>query len=538
MDRRTLLKRAALLAGLPVLQSCERVLSWGLPVRVNRPGMAAGHQLRNGMQPPAPIQTHRCDVAIIGSGAAGLFAGWRLAKSGLTDVVILNGPEPDGNAAGGAFGDYRYPTGAHYLPLPSAESTHVRELLADMGVIEGDPFTTRPVYDERVLVHAPDERLWVDGQWQSGLMPHLGQDATALAEQARFLAEVAHLRSKRGSDGRKVFCIPLALSSTDPAYTRLDQMSFAVWLDTRGYRSAGLRWYLDYCCRDDYGSDLAHTSAWAGLHYFCSRHGQAANAEDGAVLTWPDGLSPLIRHMRSRIGTARQWPGMAWRVQDSAQGVSVDFLDDRGQSQRLIARKVILAVPLHVALHLYPQMADIGFTRDHLPPRAPWLVGNFLIDQFPYEPIDMPLAWDNVVYGSHSLGYVVSTHQMILQGKPPMSVFTAYHAFADADPLATRRWLEHAPDDALFDVISDDLHTVYGWRFRQNLTKAELTVRAHAMASPSPGFLANTGLHALRNHDGAVLFAHSDLSGLSLFEEASWWGEQAAQRILQSSHVA
>ena len=133
MRRREVLQLAAALAGLPVLSGCERVMRLGLPLRLNRPGMAAGHRLRGGMTPPPPRETRRCRVAIVGSGVAGLFAAWRLRKEGFDDVVVLDGPEPDGNAAAGAFGGYRYPTGAHYLPLPSMESRHVRELLAEMG---------------------------------------------------------------------------------------------------------------------------------------------------------------------------------------------------------------------------------------------------------------------------------------------------------------------------------------------------------------------------------------------------------------------
>ena len=52
------------------------------------------------------------------------------------------------------------------------------------------------------------------------------------------------------------------------------------------------------------------------------------------------------------------------------------------------------------------------------------------------------------------------------------------------------------------------------------------------MATPRPGFLHNAGLRALRSLDGPILFAHSDLSGFSVFEEASWWGYQAAIRAL------
>ena len=46
------------------------------------------------------------------------------------------------------------------------------------------------------------------------------------------------------------------------------------------------------------------------------------------------------------------------------------------------------------------------------------------------------------------------------------------------------------------------------------------------------GSLSNAGLAALRDVDGQILFAHADLSGYSVFEEAAWWGVTAAARIL------
>jgi hypothetical protein len=159
-------------------------------------------------------------------------------------------------------------------------------------------------------------------------------------------------------------------------------------------------------------------------------------------------------------------------------------------------------------------------------------VGNVLLDRFPAEPASQPLAWDNVVYGSRSLGYVVATHQLIRAALPERTVFTTYHAFADAPAATTRQWLAAASADALFAQATADLYAVYGPRLRRHMLAARLTVRAHAMASPQPGFLANPGLAALRAVDGPILFAHADLSGLSLFEEAAWWGDIAAQRVL------
>ncbi len=46
------------------------------------------------------------------------------------------------------------------------------------------------------------------------------------------------------------------------------------------------------------------------------------------------------------------------------------------------------------------------------------------------------------------------------------------------------------------------------------------------------GSLANPGLAALREADGRLLFANSDLSGYSVFEEAAGWGDRAGRRAL------
>lgn len=240
---------------------------------------------------------------ILGSGIAGLSAAWKLGKLGHEDFLLLDGPEAFGNAAGSRYGDLACPTGAHYLPLPGPESTHVREMLLDLGIILRDADKDQPYYDERFILHGPEERLLRGGEWHEGLVP---TDAGDAAEHKAFFEEMARLRHVRGSDGRRAFVFPLALSSNDPSFSALDRVSFAQWLGDQGYRSATLRWYLDYCCRDDYGAGLDRVSAWAGIHYFAGRWGQAANAGENALLTWPGGLAPLAEALASRAGPRRR----------------------------------------------------------------------------------------------------------------------------------------------------------------------------------------------------------------------------------------
>ena len=499
------------------------------------PGMAMGHALRDHASLPPPSGTLRTGVVILGSGAAGLAAGWQLAQGGRKDFILLAGPEALGNAAGGAFADLAYPKGAHYLPLPSMESTHVRQMLAAMGVIEANPYALKPTFDERVLVHAPDERVFANGHWQDGLLPQAGISAAEHQQQTRFFRFTDQLKTQTGNDGRRVFCIPVALSSQDPHWRALDKLSFAQWLDANAYHAPGLRTYLDYACRDDFGALCSQVSAWAGLHYFAARAGQAANASEGAVLTWPGGLSPLAQHLA--LASNSQWQdGMAVRVDETASGVRVLCAQQTSAGWRTFnieADHAICAMPLHVAQYVLPQIRSYGFDpQAHLPAHAAWVVSSFLMDGFPPEAPGVPLAWDNVVQGGRGLGYVVSTHQNITWAPPAKTVFTAYQVYSDRSPADARRWLMQATPHELYAEAACDLELVYGRHLQLRAEALDITVRGHAMATPTPGFLGNAGLAALREVDQKVLFAHSDLSGFSVFEEASWWGVSAAKRLL------
>jgi hypothetical protein len=54
----------------------------------------------------------------------------------------------------------------------------------------------------------------------------------------------------------------------------------------------------------------------------------------------------------------------------------------------------------------------------------------------------------------------------------------------------------------------------------------------HAMVRPTPGLLSDAAWRAMRDPHDRLFYAHSDLSGLSLFEEAQYRGVLAADRTL------
>jgi hypothetical protein len=539
MDRRSFLSTAGG-AALAAVAGAAGFKQWQeIAATVQYPGRAEGHYLRDKAALPPPSATIETDIVIAGSGIAGLAAAWQLKRSGHANAVMIDGPQAFGNAAGGRFGELEYPTGGHYLPLPSPESTHVREILFDLGILLKDPYGDKPTYDERFILHGPEERLLYRGVWQDGFLPTVGVPAADLAEQRRFFAQVEALRQLRGKDGRRIFVFPTVLSSNDPAFDGLDRITLKAWLDQNGYTAPTLHWYLNYCCRDDYGTRYDKVSAWAGLHYYCSRWGQAANAGNGAWLTWPGGMAPVAAAMALKSGIARRAGTVVSlkEVDGRVEALCFTLKDGVPSTYRVKARKAICAMPLFVAARVVEGIAGYGFdAKRHTPAYAPWLVANFLMKDFPSElegqQGSAPLSWDNVVYQEPGLGYVVSTHQDIRQRPPEKTVFSAYVALSDRSPEQARKWMMTATPEALIELASADLKTAYGWRFAPCVERVDITLRGHAMAAPLPGFRSNAGAAALRAHDGAITFAHADLSGFSVFEEAAWWGIAAANKAV------
>jgi protoporphyrinogen oxidase len=534
LSRRLFLRQSggSLLAGSVAaasvgLSACDGPNPWDrVVVTIDRPGFKLGHQMRELSYPQKIDTSQRCQVLVVGSGVAGLTAVWNLQRQGVKDIVLLDGPEFMGNAASHRFATGQVgPTGSHYLPLPSIESRHVREILKEMGVFSGQIGASRPSYDESVLVHAPSERLLRAAQWESSLVPHLGLDATATAQQNQFFELTKQLSNTTGQDGKRIFVVPIALASRDPTWLTLDNVNFKAWLDQMKFSDPSLLWYLDYCCRDEFGSGIEQVSAWAGLHYFASRAGHASNAEDGAVLTWPDGLATVARFLADGF-KGRRLSASALALRRNNEGAQVIALNHASGAQFAIqASTVVLATPLHITARIDPEIG-LAFAdwRTQLPIHVPWVVANFQMRRRPSEKSGAGLSWDNVVYDSPALGFVNASQQLIRVDEFAAPTLTSYCALNTAPADQARQWCANASDEELIEVAAQDLVHAYGPRFWRHVQAVHVTVRAHGMPSPWPGFLHKPLLNQLRQPLGRVWYANADLSGYSVFEEASWWG--------------
>lgn len=492
---------------------------------------ALGHRLRQ-RDFPAPGETRRTTIAIVGGGIGGLSAGWKLARSGCDDFVLLElETEAGGNSRGGRNEVSPYPLGAHYLPLPPREARATRELLAELGVLHGDPHALHPGYDEKYLCHAPQERLYINGYWQEGVWPTHGIPKGERDQTARFQEQLAHLRQQKDSSGRRAFALPLSLSSPNPQLRALDKLSLGDWLRQQDYTAASLHWMTDYACRDDYGTGADQTSAWAGLHYFACRDGDAHG--ESKVLTAPDGNAWLARGLAAASSDQTQTNALVFKIEERKDDVVCDvFLVAENRSIRLIARKLIWAAPLFLLPHVMESPPSDWLTAIKQIDYAPWVVANLTLSSPPQTRTGHPLAWDNVLYDSPALGYVVATHQAMRYAPGP-TVITWYRALHEAaadgrTKTAQRQQMQAKSHVAWAEEVLADLSRPHP-EMRELVTRIDIQRYGHAMARPLPGRLWGGSRIPFEQGSPRIRFAHADVSGLSLFEEANYRGVKAAQ---------
>lgn len=495
---------------------------------------ARGHAWRDGAgRGLAPTVIRRVRVVIAGGGVAGLAAARALRLRGEDDFVLLELEDAaGGNSRGGMVGGIACPLGAHYLPVPGDDAHEVQDLLEELGLRRR--VAGRWTYDERHLCHSPQERLFFQGAWQDGLLPLQDVGASTLAQYRSFARRVSELqRSLR-------FAMPMLRAPVTPGLLSLDAVDFAGWLDREGFDDPHLRWYLGYCCRDDYGAGAAQVSAWAGLHYFASRHGfhvpetgeSNENSENGAgdaVLTWPEGNGWLTRRLAAPLGERLRTGQAVTRIAQTRHGVEVDVFDMASRTRvRWQAERCIVALPVFIAARVVDNPPDfLRSAAAHLR-YAPWLVANVHLSAPLADRPGAAPSWDNVVYGTRGLGYVDARHQM-LDPTPQATVLSWYRPLgpSDYDGADGRRRLLERPWSGWRDDLLAELSVPHP-DFAQRSTCIEIARYGHAMAIPAPGGLGRSAVSGeSAMHDGRLAFAHADWSGYSVFEEAFTRGHLA-----------
>jgi hypothetical protein len=281
---------------------------------------------------------------------------------------------------------------------------------------------------------------------------------------------------------------------------------------------------------------LDQTSAWAGLFYFCSRVAKP-EVESQPLITWPEGNGRLVQHLfesaKAKIQLNRAAVELIPVEENGSRRVDVITLDQEGRDPRGYgAQKVIFAAPQFVGRHVIrpfrqnppSHLAEFEF--------GAWMVANLTLRDRPtlMAHRDFPLAWDNVLYESPSLGYVVATHQRSRDRGP--TVFTYYYPLCDENPRLARSRLLETDWRGWAEVALTDLSRAHP-DIRNLVERLDVMRWGHAMIRPRTGFMWGQARAAGARPFRSIHFAHSELSGVALFEEAFDVGVRVADAVLK-----
>lgn len=514
---------------VPFLQFCTDKVAV-LMIRLSGTKHLLGHKLWI-KDFPEPTSQKRTSFLIVGGGISGLSAARQLTKKGISDFILVELENHlGGNSSNGENQYSKYPLGAHYLPLPNFHDKELLNFLEEEKIIVGYDTNKLPVFDELQLTFAPDERLFYKNNWQEGVVPKEGNTIEQDLELKVFFKQMDAFRIAKGKDGKFLFDIPLYLSSADQNTRNLDKITMKEWFERNDFKSEPLYNYIDYCCKDDFGLGIEYVSAWAGIHYFAGRKQDATSDKKDSVLTWPEGNARLATHLKKYSTDKALKNHLVYDLKVKDRKVIAKTFDDNNKtSVEIIADKVIMATPQFVNQYIIKSRKEFTANFHY----TPWLLATLVVSDLS-DNFSFPLSWDNVIYGSKGLGYVYDQHQSLnqIQNK---KVITYYYSFSGPDLKKTRKEIYKKKTEYWKQMVFDDLKIAHP-DIESVIEEMTVFILGHGMISPVPGFIfGESKKQASKNIEKLVYFAHTDLSGISVFEEAFHQGINVINQILDET---
>jgi hypothetical protein len=483
-----------------------------------------GHGVRDGKGSAVGRDAKKVKVLIVGGGVSGLSCGYELYKSGMDDFLLVELEDSLGGKSNSGINEYsKYPLGAHYITKTNHHHTELVKFYKEIGIIEGESDSGALIYTQKYRVGEPKERVHTGKKWSYGAQNLEGVlTQKDLDQQTRFYDHIAKFSQMKGSDGLFAFTIPVDMSSKDKEFTDLDRISFAEYLASEGYDSVPLIWAMEYGCRDDFGLGIDKISAWAGMHYFCSRNNYYVEGEDSPLFSWSEGNDWLVKKLKNPI-LGRCRAGVAAHKVVPANGGYRVHCYDYGVNKELVVEceSLVMATPKVINQYLLKGIKE--YIR--VPEYAPWLVATLTV-----EPFDKLIAWDNYNYMGRGLGYIHNQHKTRLLDHEK-HVITYYWPLSHKEPAETRKWmLSRSREDWNIDILRD-LETMHPG-ISKKVDNIDIHLWGHGMVSPTVGSIWSDHRADDNKSIGRIHFAHSDMSGLSLFEEAFHHGNNAARSVI------
>lgn len=508
---------------IPFLHYCSKK-GKSLLLKITGTNHILGHKLW-AKDFPQPTQETRTKYLVVGGGISGLSACRFFSQHQENNYLLLEMENHlGGNSSNGQNKFSKFPLGAHYLPLPNKENTEIIQFLKECKIYQGDDENGDPILDEYQMTFPQQERLFFKNSWQNDIVPQNGVSTETKGEFDRFFKMMDHFQHKKDAEGKYWFAIPVHDSSREDEVLQLEKIIFKDWLKQQNFTSEELFWLLDYSCRDDYGLGIDYVSAWAGIHYFAGRKNNWSKKYKDQVFTWPEGNARLAKHFSKYTEGKSSSNNLVFEVKINDKNVEVLSFDNiQKKTKKIIAEKVLFATPQFVNERIFNNKRAEHFNY------VPWLLTTITLqNDFGG---DEELAWDNVIYGSEGLGYIYDQHQNVEQIMGE-KVITYYRSFSTNDCKKARKKLYGLKEDQLKSLVLEDLKKAHPM-IEDFILEMQFHKMGHAMIAPVPNQIFGNSEKAKQPIDGKVFFAHSDLSGISIFEEAFYQGWRTAKLMQQ-----
>lgn len=489
-----------------------------------------GHLIRDNKLNKKSLQTIELETAIIGGGITGLSCAYHLLKNDYTNFKLFElNNEVGGNSANGENKHSKFPLGAHYLTLPNPENRPLIEFLKEQKLLIKEHLDGSQEYSEEHLCHAPDERLLYRGVFQEGLVPNYGITKTTNKQIHDFFKFMNDYKEKKGNDGKYLFDIPITSASKDPVLKEFDSITFKEFLNNNKFDSEELLWFLDYCCRDDFGAGFERVSAWAGINYFAGRKSKPSNTIPSNVLTWAEGNGYLVSILEEKTKQQTQTNTIVSEIIENSDYTLIKtFNIENNIFTDYKVKKAIVACPSYVTKHiLHSNFWDKTDFENYI--HHPWLVGIVELTKIP-EASGLELCWDNVKYGTNGLGYIYNQHQEFTQLKNKI-VINVYLAFDKEGDKLERQKMFSLTEEEMKNLVLEELKGLHP-TIEDKIESISFQQWGHGMVTPYPNSLDKHYKFIEKNSKSpSIRLAHTDYSGYSIFEEGFSQGLEAAKFI-------
>ena len=412
-------------------------------------------------------------------------------------------------------------------------------LLEEAGVLEGFDAKGEPVFAEAAPGAQPRGAPLRLGQWWEGLYLHAGASPEDVRQYHAFFARGGPLGglAMRRPRPQGLQPSPDPAAPTHPRCGPWTASASPQWLDAArpDLAAAALaRWTTPAGTTTVPGLDT--TSAWAGLFYFAARKTRARRG-DAAPAHLARGQRVPGEPPPGRCGDRCAAAVLATAIRqekDGTPGAGLGCRNQRAPGLAGPARDLRRAACI-MARRVIPGLAEArpaaAFFQEFLP--SAWLVANLTLRE--RAPRSAPSPWPGTTCSGTARPWATwspptrACATTAPRCGPTTTPSPAPTARGAGSACRRSAW------PACVRLILEDLRPGPPGSGRPASPRLDVMRWGHAMVRPAPGFMWSRLPGAGPEPFGHIHFAHSDLCGFALFEEAQDHGLRAAEEVLAAS---